>query len=563
MPNTADKMHFASGVLMLPEFPDCNNRGVITDQMVPGHDHVEGYLFWRLLEPHQDQWNWDKVDEILSLMKPSGQKMLACAWLNYAPKWFVKSERYVPLQEMHTGKTVDLLSIWAPGTWWAYEHFYKQLPAKYGGQLDIIKISLPSSDFGEVGMPMGVADFTTGKGWGTFFPQAKDAWHMGMWCGDPYALQHFRKEMSRRYRSMSALNKIWGTSYTSWDQLELMRIEDRKRCPRRWLDLMEWYNNSQVEAMQRAMKIVRSYFPHALLELPLGFGCDLPQYGCDRSLLCRAVGEFGNATVRSTHGSFNRWVVPAAYWFYKRHTTVCHRYGSGFGTEPPGGDLTPAEMKRQLFEDASVSANLLYSYYQNWHTLPDVAKQWSTFCRPSKRSMVSVGVIYPNTQMALDLAEYPVGQWELFDALRPTVDMDVVDEHMMGWGWLSQYKLLINTNGKTYPKKCLNLLWQWLQKGGVLITRGGSPLMDVEGRAWPVSELKVDQSVPVGRGRIVRLDDADIPSWSAAIAQMLRQIAGRQPELHGVNPKQDGKWRTQFADRWLSYDPKTGKTRWE
>ena len=67
----------------------------------------------------------------------------------------------------------------------------------------------------------------------------------------------------------------------------------------------------------------------------------------------------------------------------------------------------------------------------------------------------------------------------------------------------------------------------------------------------------------MGRGRIVRLDDTDIPHWSTAIAQMLRQMAANQPDLHGVNPKQDGKFRTQFSDGWLSFDPKTGKTRWE
>ncbi len=563
MPNNPNKMHFASGVLMLPEFPGCNNKGVITDQMVPGHDYLEAYLFWRELEPQQDRWDWSSVDKMLALMKPHRQKMLPFSWVMYAPEWFVKSDRYVPIEEAHTGKKVDLLSPWAPGTWWAYDHYYSQLAKKYGNQIDTILVAMPSSDYGEAGFPMGAAGFTTGTGFGELFAQHSDSWHHGMWCADPCAIKSFREAMARRYRSLGRLNQSWSTSYTRWDQLELMRLEERLSCPQRWLDLMAWYFQSTVDATVKALEIVRRYFPKAYLEVGLGNGCELPQYGCDRSLLCRAVGEFGNATVRSTHGSFNRWVVPAAYWFYKRHATVCHRYGSGFGTEPPGGDLTSAEMKRQLFEDASVSANLLFSYYQNWHALPDVAKQWSTFCRPTERSLVSVAVIFPNTQMALDLTEYPVGQWELFDALRPTVDMDVVDEHMISWGWLSQYKVLIHTNGKTYPKECLSLLWQWLKKGGVLITRGGSPLADVEGCAWPIGELKVDQSITVGRGRIVRLDDADIPRWSAAIAQMLRQMAASQPELHGVNPKQDGKFRTQFADRWLSYDPKTGKTRWE
>ncbi len=561
MTSNNNHITFASGVLMLPEFPGCNNRGVITDQMVPGHDHVEAYLFWRMLEPQRDQWDWRKVDEMIELMSTKCQKMLAAPWLNYAPKWFQQSDMYVPLKEMHTNNQVDLLSIWAPGTWWAYDHFYAQLAKRYPN-IDIIKCSMPSSDFGEVGYPMGVADFTSGKGWG-IFPQNKEAWHMGMWCGDRYALQSFRESMKRKYRSLDRLNQVWKSRYSRWSDLEMMCIEDRLKSPQRWLDLMEWYYHSQVEATRKALAICRKHFPHALLEVPLGYGCDLPQYGCDRTALCRVIAEFGNTNVRSTHGAFNRWVVPAAYWFYKRMAPVTHKYGAGFGTEPPGGDLTPAEMKQQLFEDASAGCNLLFSYFQNWHVFPDVAQQWRTYCRPSEPSLVSVAVIYPNTQMALDLVEYPVGQWELFDALRPTVDMDVVDEHMMGWGMIDHYKVLINTNGKTFPKESLNILWSWLKKGGVLITRGDSHLCDVEGKPWPINELTVDQSVAVGRGRIVRLDDADIPRWASAIAQMLRQMSVQRSDMHGVNPKSDGKFRTQFADRWLSYDPKTCKTRWE
>ena len=220
MTSNNNRMIFSSGVLMLPEFPGCNNRGVITDQMVPGHDHVEAYLFWRMLEPQRNQWDWRKVDEIIQLMGTKGQKMLGAPWLNYAPKWFQNSDMYVPLKEMNTDNQVDLLSIWAPGTWWAYEHFYAQLAKRYPS-LDIIKCSLPSSDFGEVGFPMGVADFTSGRGWG-IFTQNKDSWHMGMWCGDEYAFKSFRDAMRRKYRSLDRLNKAWHSRFNGWSELSMI-----------------------------------------------------------------------------------------------------------------------------------------------------------------------------------------------------------------------------------------------------------------------------------------------------------------------------------------------------
>lgn len=557
------KIRFVNGSIVLPSSLGTNNEGIIAGQLMPGHDYLEAYLFWRELEPKQDQWDWSTVDKMLALMKPHKQKMLPFPWVMYAPDWFVKSDRYVPLEEAHTGKKVDLLSLWAPGTWWAYDHYYKQMAAKYGEQIDAILVALPSSDYGEAGYPMGATSFTTGTGFGELFAQKPDSWHEGMWCADPCAMKSFREAMARRYHSLSRLNQSWGTRYTRWDQLELMRIEDRKQCPQRWLDLIEWYYQSQVDAMITAVKIVRKHFPKAYLEVALGHGCELPQYGVDRTALCRAISKFQNVGIRSTHACCNRGTPPQAYWFYKRMTPVCQRYGVGFGTEPPGGDLTADEMKRQLFEDSSVGVNLLYTYFQNWHALPDVARQWSNASRLPERSKVSVGVIYPNTQMSLDMAQFPVAQIELFDALRPAVDMDVVDENMIRWGMLPQYRVLINSSAWAYPKECLDALWLWIQKGGMLITRSGAALQDLQQHAWPTGELSVDQSLPVGRGRIVRLDDSDISHWSNAIAQLLRQMAANQPNLHGVNPKHDRKWRTQFSDGWLSFDPVSLRTRWE
>ncbi len=555
------RIRFVTGALMLPDFPDMNNRGVITDQLVDGHTHVEAYLFWRTLEPQPDVWRWDTVDEYLALMTRYGQRMLPFPWLMYAPDWFVRSPRYVPLREMRTGQTVDLLSPWAPGTWWAYDHFYAQLAKRYHKHFDIILIALPSSDYGEAGYPMGAANFAPGIGFGMLFPQDPQAWRHGMWCGDPFARKDFQHTVRTRYRSLSRLNNAWNTAYTSWNDIQMPAQETRHRTVQAWLDLTEWYTESQVRSAMRALSIVRKYFPHAYLEIALGNGCDRIEYGVDRSRLCRAVAEFGNAGVRSTHASNNRNAQPNAYWFYQRMAPICHAYGGGFGTEPPGGDLTLAEMRRQLFEDSSVGLDLFYTYYQNWHVMPQLSQIWTASSFLPDRARISVAMLFPNTQMALDLSEFPEGQLEAFNALRPVTDLGVVDEQMIRWKLHADLRILINTSGSIFPADCLRALALWVQRGGLFIDCTAKPIRDIQERIWLLSPDERRPLIQSGRGRVIRLQPDN--ARYTAIADIIRSEHSRNGPLAGVNPRDDGWWRTQFSSGWLAYHPITGRTRRE
>lgn len=556
-------IRFVTGALLLPEFPGMNNRGVLTDQLVDGHTHVEAYLFWRTLEPQQDTWRWDAVDEHLALMSRYGQRMLPFPWLMYAPQWFADSPRYVPLQEMHTEHTVDVLSLWAPGTWWAYDHFYAQLARRYRNDIDVILVALPSSDYGEAGYPMGAFNFAPGVGFGMLFPQDPRHWRHGMWCGDPYARRDFLRTLQSQYRTLPRLNAAWNASYTVWDDVAMPAPEARYDAPRAWLDLTCWYTESQVRATAQALRIVRKHFPRAYLEIALGNGCDRVEYGVDRSRLCRVIAEFGNAGVRSTHASNNRNTQPNAYWFYQRMAPVCRAYGGGFGVEPPGGDLTLSEMRRQLFEDSSVGLDLMYTYYQNWHVMPHLARQWTTASQLPARSRVSIAMLFPNTQMALDRSEFPKGQLELFNMLRPYTDMAVVDEQMIRWGLLRNIRVLINTSGSVFPSDCLRALTSWIDRGGLWIDCTKGLIRNIEGKIWPTQTEPGQSQRKVGKGRFLRLDAGMSEREHTIIRDVILQEHSRNGPLDGVNRKQDGKWRTQFPTGWLAYDPITGRTRWE
>jgi formylglycine-generating enzyme required for sulfatase activity len=65
--------------------------------------------------------------------------------------------------------------------------------------------------------------------------------------------------------------------------------------------------------MARLLRVIRRHFPDTLLDIPLGFGSDMPSDGCDRTAICRAAAEFKPINIRSTHASVNRERFPRAY----------------------------------------------------------------------------------------------------------------------------------------------------------------------------------------------------------------------------------------------------------
>lgn len=556
---TPREFPFVNGSMLIPAPPGINNPGVITDQTVPGQTHVEAYLFWRLLEPEQGRWNLEEADRLFALGEKRGMKILAFPWLMYAPEWFKRTDTYTPLVDMIDGRSPDMLSPWAPGTLWAYDHFYSEMAKRYGRRWDIILVGLPSSDYGEAGYPMGAGGFASEGTFRAFFPQEPDAWHAGYWCGDKYARADFRRRMLRKYRSVAGINKAWNTSFRTNDDIAFADPDKRMSCPRRWLDFVSWLNDSQVRVTRRILSIVRRHFPSAYLEVALGCASDLALFGVDRSALCRAVADFQPAAVRSTHACYNR-DFPRAYWFYKRMSPVCHQYGIGFGTEPPGGDLTYDELRRQYFEDASAGTNLFYSYYQNFHLRPNVVRELKAVFRPNERSMVDIGVLFPSTQTMLDVVHFPEGQLEFCAKGREFFDYDVVDENMISWGMLRNYRVLVHTSGSTFERSSLRALERWVRGGGVLITRGTPRWCSVEGEKCELADAP--GSGRFGKGRVYAVDAASDGDFVTRVTELLTGIRRESKGgLHGFDGKDDGTYTTEFPSGLLLFDTKTLTTR--
>ncbi|EDY21559.1 hypothetical protein CfE428DRAFT_0804 [Chthoniobacter flavus Ellin428] len=564
-----DEVPFINGGLNIPSFTNTNNRGTITQQTVPGITHMEAYLYWRYLEPEKNQWNGRELEEMLALCQSRDLKMLVLPWVMYAPEWFKKTADFQPLVEMKTGHSVDMLSPWAPGTLVAFDHFYAELAKRYKSQIGIIKLGYPGSDFGEVGLTVGSKAFLPGGNFAERIPQDPENWKRGYWCGDPAARADFRERMLSKYGgSLEKLNAAWKTQFASTDAIEFPDPDHRADSTIRWLDFITWLRESQTRNMVKLLRVIRKHFPETLLDIPLGFGSDLPSDACDRTAICRAAAEFKPINVRSTHGSVNRERIPRAYWFYKRMAPVCHDYGIGFGTEPPGGNLTTEELLRQYFEDASAGANFIFHYFQNYHRRPNVVGDYKRILRPQERSLVDIGVLYPTTQMILDMSPAPEGQWQFCAEGREFFDYDLVDENMVEWGLLKNYKVLVHTSGKVLPESTLAAISKWLEAGGILITRGEPKWQTPAGQAsavsgWVAQEETMKDALPavrayrVGKGRLYVAAVAKIPEYLTRVDAILD---AQTVPLHGFNRNHDGKYVTDFPDGRLLFNPQTRET---
>ena len=569
LPWAPEATPFICGHLHIPELPPIHqNRGVIRDQVQAGVTHMEGIFYWRLLEPRKDVWDFSSLEAARREAAPKGLKIMAFPWLQYAPEWFKKSGDYVPLRELGTGRTVDLLSPWAPGTLKAVEHFYAGLKRHAGDAVDMISIGSPSSDYGEIGLLLAAPEFADSKGplrhvWAAF-PQHPESWHQGLWCGDPFAIAHFRQWSLQRHGSLEKLNAAWKTAFADAQAIAFPDPAKRGENRRRWIDFMLWYEASQVELSENVVRIVRRHFPRTVLEAKLGFGDDNPRPALDRTAVCRALAKYPPFLIRSTHAAVNREEHARAYWFYKRMAPVCRRFGAPFGTEPPGGDLKVGELRRQMFEDASAGSAYLFSYFQNYKLLPDTVANFKRWLRPSEAPRVDIGVLYPTSQMLLDMAGFPAGQIPFCAMARDCLDYDVVDENMIGWGMLDSYRALVHTGGRVLEAGSLERLDQWVRAGGVLILRAGEPLESVEGdgrvfAAWMAKPAGLSKEGAVSRS----VDRGSVISVTAAgpgphVKAVVAALKGSGRKLEGFDGEADGVYTTYFPSRILRFTVATG-----
>ncbi len=469
------------------------------------------YIAWCRAEAEPGEWDWGFYDNNERVLHENGLQYSVFCWLHFPPRWFMATREYVPYRCVEHDKPIQQTSIWAPGTLKVFERFYRQLAAHFGDKIDFLRLAMPA-EYGEIGYPSGMTNWLV----------KQDHVHPGFWCNDSFARAAFEERMRTRYRTIPALNRAWGTSFASFDELEFPAMaEDRSKLrnplemtpgERRWvLDFIGWYYDSQTEFAQKAIGIARTYFPDEEIIVSMGYASQLTVYGNDDVGVAKMCRDMRVAC--QTPGN-----IP--YFCMKSLSSPCLFYGVPYYTEPPGSVNRDREVAR-IWSDASCGTQTYFDYPQNLLGARDIFAKYKDYL-DGQPAVVDVAILFPTTDHRLRDEDWPKRTIVGANVLRELLDYDLVDERMIQDSALDRYKLLLAYDGNVMQVETLKHLGKWLKNGGVMLVRDFGPVETIDGdrsfhkRTFPrpktggtaltgvsVRDLLASSSKEVGKGCVV------------------------------------------------------------
>lgn len=525
-----------------------------------GLSAYEDYVAWGAVETAPDHWDWSRQREVARAQRAAGLGYDPYLWLMNPPAWMknhqlprddpTAPDHYTLLRCLEHGEETATLSIFDPATVQWFERFYRELRKGLGDQIDRTYVALVGP-YGEGNYPLPVFD------WVKF-----GHCHQGYWCADEYARAAFIRCFQGRYQTLSRLNEAWGTAFTQWQALEFppeikgshvlkaeMRTDPKAR--RRWLDFIGWYHQSMVDFCVQVTRAALKYFPVQKLKLKPGgssFGINPLEYGTYCPAFARAEACIGlrlQPADCAGHPFGDRW-YGTAYRFY----------GVPLSTEP-AGELGDKDFRRRCFMDACNGATEMFTY--EWGKHQTDARRW-IHLYDGTPSLTDVAVYCPTTWYRLNGDLQPAIREA--DSLREVTDFEVADELLLANDYLrkTRKRVLLWLQGPIVERQILEKILEWVESGGILVTRQATAPMDVEGREdlgrqlFPEAPLNgLARSRRVGRGLAIRPKEPTEAAFRDAVRTAIyhpeRFEAGRKgsPEI----PFATNLWTGIFPDRLL------------
>ena len=427
---------------------------------------------WALAEQEQGKWDFGVYAKNADLLRGSDLDYVCFAWVHFPPKWFMSTPDFVPYQCAEHGAKLMQLSPWAPRVWDVFRGFYKAQHEAMGNKIGWIRLGTPS-DYGEIGYPAAMTSWLV--------PQEHA--HAGYWCGDPYARADFRTQMRRRFKSIVALNRRWGTSFQTWDAVTYPDLVEEKAAKvaresgkptdrRRWLDFIDWYYGVWLRFVPKFASLVREFYPTTPLVVSLGYGSEMTMFGNDYSEIPKMAKQ--NNIALQTPGN-------VAYYTLKRVSTACHFYGSRYYTEPPGGLLPDAEVAR-VWSDVSNGVQVYFEYVDNLNGARPQLRMYKDHMTGA-RPVVDVAMFNPTIEHRLNCgaSHFNPHTYSVCEVGRDMFDYDIVDESLIRDGALENYRVLVYTQGNVTEGFALAKIAAWVRRGGALLTCDLGKVESVEG----------------------------------------------------------------------------------
>ncbi len=529
-----------------------------------GVTSIESYVTWETCERDgKGKWDWSHWDKQVQILKDNDLKWVPFIILGPAystPNWFRASKDHVPCRCLEHEIDSKIESRWNPNLPKYIERFISEFAKRYGktGVIESVLLGI-QGDYGEAIYSV------TGGGW-TFNVPGEYHNHPGYWCGDPYALASFRKYAEAKYGSADAINKAWGTSFTSLARVDFPGRKDDlsafeakidsgdPQVRRRWLDFIDWYRAEMTDWSDWWIETTRKHFPKTPIYLCTGGDAE-PRHGSNFAEQCRVAAKH-DAGVRITNEASNyatnfvitRWVASAG-----------KQYGAYFGFEPAGAEDERGIVAR-IYNATASGANQLHDYNPNVvssQTRIDAQRAHIKWLFHVPKPVAPVALWYPNVDMTLHWGGY----FPSAGMLRDLVDYDYVDETMLRNGALATHKVLVILHGAVMEKGDAEMIAKWIADGGRAIVMGVDRFESVEGTSEPETLLFGDTPAgrSLGKGRIARVKTED--DLAARLTADLRELG-----LSVCEVRKDGIYSTEIEPGrflFLNVGPGSAKVRIE
>lgn len=441
------------------------------------------YITWCTVERDPGQWDWSFYRRNAEMLEAAGLQYNVFCWLHFPPKWYLESDRFVGYRNLANGKTIPQISLWSPEILKIYDEFYARLAKELGSHIAFIRLAMPS-EYGEIGYCSGMTKWLV--------PQ--DAAGPGYWCADPHAIAHFRAACLEKYKTLTALNAVWGTAFKTPDEITMPDpkasgafASDQART--RWLDFIDWYQQSWVEFMTQSVAIVRKHFPEKEIILSLGYGGEAAFYGNDQGRFVKAMADLKVAA--QTPGAIG-------YFATRRVSSACRAYNVPYFTEPPGNVPRDQQVLR-IWMDGSNGTQTWFDYLQNMDGARDLFLRYKRYLT-GKPPRCTLAFWLPTWHQYSHPAEaWPTLLGNTASETRDLCDYEVVDDHMLADGALEKLgiRVFALTSADVVSKPALQAVRRWVEGGGVFITFSDTPATVRGGTAQDWSELAKPRPVPV------------------------------------------------------------------
>ena len=476
-----------------------------------GMNIIRMWVLWNWHEPKEGVYDWEDIDGLIEMCEKYDMKLIILLSMESTPAWLNKrypeavyeghdgTKQYPDGFGNHPGGMFPGLNMDYPGVQDCAENFMRAIVKRYKNKPEI-------------------------WGWEPHNEPIIEPARMKfndeqVFSYNQPSIEHFRKWLKKKYKTLDKLNKVWSRKYGAWDE-----VEPTRRIPGGTAqDFLDWtLHNTQAltERVKWRCDIMRDEFPEINLKLHTraygGMQGNAATWGMDDWALAELPDVWGGSSF------YRQW--PDAGYFLNNDNLWSTAKGKEFWLSevqggPPGGgmgrpggdddsnlDYTPRHMEMwTLMPIAQGAKGFMYWQFRmerkgpeygfgvtnidgSWSERCDVAKEMGELLQKNKdlfmdseplEYKVAIGYSMPSNMLEM---QHRNNTWfpteSIMGAYKLTLHLDMptyiirLDEEAVDDDY-SQFKVITLPYATWLSPKTVKKLKAWVKAGGILISDAG------------------------------------------------------------------------------------------